>query len=80
MYDETIQEIVMKYFAYILPALLFALWGCDAQEASEHERTTVQFKDSLGGEISPLQWWETAVTIQVNIVTDKPLKLWLLSS
>lgn len=70
----------MKYFAYILPALLFALWGCDAQEASEFERTTGQFKDSLGGEISPLQWWETAVTIQVNIVTDKPLKLWLLSS
>lgn len=70
----------MKYFALPLFLFLCLLFSCNQEEASEYERTNAAFVDSIGGQISPQQWWRTAVTIKVNIETDSPVKLWLLSS
>ena len=62
--------------------ILIMLWltGCGSEEATEHERTTAKFTDSLGVDISSLQWWRTSVSLIINVTTDKPVKLLLISS
>lgn len=70
----------MKYSSFYLMVLVLLLAGCSKEEASEYERTNVNFMEDIGGEISSQQWWRTAVTIKVNVVTSNPVKLWLLSS
>lgn len=69
----------MRYLPFTL-LLLILLVGCNTQEATERERTNAVFLDSLNGNISPLQWWETAVTLKIEVTTEKPIKMWLLSS
>lgn len=60
---------------------LFALTGCGADESySEYERTEAQFNAKLGGDISTLQWWKTAVELKVKVTTNEPVKLWVLSA
>ena len=70
----------MKY--YILPLILILgfLFSCSHEEATELERTNASLIDELEGEISPEQMWTTTVAIKVNVITDTPVKLWLLSS
>lgn len=71
----------MKHFyltSVFLSMLLFV--GCNSEEASENERVTSRFTDSLGVSISALQWWKTTVKVKVNVTTEKPVKLALLSS
>jgi hypothetical protein len=70
----------MKHFALPFLVILFIAFGCSKEEASEFERTTAAFADSLGTDISALQWWKTTVNLEIDIVTDKPVKLWLLST
>ncbi|MBO4905644.1 MAG: LruC domain-containing protein [Bacteroidaceae bacterium] len=69
----------MKYraLAFLLVVLLTA---CSKEEATELERTTAGFIEDLNGEISPQQWWQTSVSIKINVVTDDLVKIWLLSS
>lgn len=60
---------------------LLALTGCGADEAySEYERTEALFNAKLGGDISSLQWWKTAVELKVKVTTNTPVKLWVLSA
>ena len=62
----------------IISALLL-LFGCSSEEATERERVTAEFLDSLGVDVSSQQWWRTAVTLKINVVTDEPVKLYLLT-
>lgn len=71
----------MKYLLFPLIVCFMLLSACSTDEASEYERTNAAFLDSLGGDgISPMHWWRTAVWLKINVTTDEPVKLWLLSS
>ena len=71
----------MKYLLFPLIVCSMLLSACSTDEASEYERTNAEFLDSLGGDgISPMHWWRTAVWLKINVTTDEPVKLWLLSS
>ena len=71
----------MKYklFLWIIVSTL-ALSGCSGDDASHYDRTSDEFSDMLGGEISETQWWKTVVKLNVYVTTDAPVKLLLLSS
>lgn len=58
---------------------LICLGSCSNDSISEYERTQSDFANKLGGNISPSQWWRTAVTLKVNLTTDAPTKMWLMS-
>lgn len=70
----------MKYLFYPIIVFFLLLSACGSEEASEYERTNTEFLNSLGGDISALHWWRTAVKLNVKVVTDGPVKLMLLSS
>lgn len=71
----------MKHISISFVFFIIILSGCTHDEAATHlERTSTEFLDSLGGEISPLQWWRTAVKLNVSVTTDEPVVLMLLSS
>lgn len=53
--------------------------SCATDSQYESERTQNSFFNQLGGSISTMQWWKTAVTLQVNLTTEAPTKLWLMS-
>ena len=71
----------MKYklFLWIIVSTL-ALFGCSGDDALHYDRTSDEFSDMLGGEISETQWWKTVVKLNVYVTTDAPVKLLLLSS
>ncbi len=69
----------MKYFTFPLIMFLLLLSSCSKEEASEKERTNASFLEDINGDISPQQWWRTAVSIKINITTYHPVKLWLFS-
>lgn len=69
-------------FCDILVALVTVATGvtsCSGEALTEAERNNAAFQKALGGEVSPMQWWRTAVTIKVNVETNAPVKLWLMS-
>ena len=66
------------FFPFIFFSLL--LTACDTEEASQYERTNAELLDSLGGNISSMQWWRTTVTLKIDVTTDDPVKLLLFSS
>ncbi len=70
----------LKYLFCPLIAVLLLIPACSTEEASEFERTNAEFLDSLGGDISSMHWWRTAVKLKINVITDGPVKLMLLSS
>lgn len=71
----------MKHLLFIPLFILLVLpIGCSTDEATEHERVNAQFVDSLGGNISAQQWWRTAVTLKINVITDEYVKLMLTST
>ena len=57
---------------------LFSFVACNTEEASEHERVNAAFLDSLGTDISSQHWWRTAVKLTINVISDQPVKLWLM--
>lgn len=62
----------------ILSSILLA--SCSSEEAyTEYERTTASFYDNVGGNISPAQWWKTSVTVKVDIKTEQPVQIWVMS-
>lgn len=69
----------MKHLLLALSCVVLLI-SCNKEEATEHERTTAGFQQTLGGDISPLQWWQTAVKLKINIVVSSPAQLWLISS
>ena len=70
----------MKYLSFPLLFLILLSYSCSTEEATEYERTNAEFLDSLGGDISSMQWWRTAVTLKINVTTDAPVTLMLLSA
>ena len=70
----------LKYLFCPLIAVLLLITACSTEEASEFERTNAEFLDSLGGDISSMHWWRTAVKLKINVITDGPVKFMLLSS
>lgn len=69
----------MKYFSFSLLFAVLLFSSCSKDEATFQERVTSDFIDSLGGEVSSLQWWRTAVTLKVNLSTNATTKLMLVS-
>ena len=67
----------MKHCFFSLIAFFLLLSACSTEENSEYDRTNAVFVDSIGGSISAHQWWFTAVTLKVNVITDEPVKMWL---
>ena len=70
----------MKYLPLSLVIGIILLCSCSSEEISERERTTAEFLDSLGGEVSPLQWWRTAVSLKINVTTNEAVQIRLFSS
>lgn len=70
------KELLSTFILFVL----FSFIGCSTEEATEYERTNAVFLDSLGGDISNMQWWRTTVTIQIDVTTDAPITLMLIST
>ena len=70
------KELLSTFILFVL----FSFFGCSTEEATEYERTNAVFLDSLGGDISTMQWWRTTVTIQIDVTTDAPITLMLIST
>lgn len=70
----------MKYLPFPLLFLILLSYSCSTEEATEYERTNASFLDSIGGDVSSMQWWRTAVTLKINVTTDAPVTLMLVSS
>lgn len=68
----------IKYITLVTLSAL-ALTSCSSDSYTELERTKDTFIEQLGGSISRLQWWRTAVTLNVKVQTEAPTKLWLMS-
>ena len=66
------------YYLLFFFVSLFGIFACDSEEASEMELTSAAFLDYLGGNISSQQWWKTAVSLKINVISDQPVKLWLI--
>lgn len=71
----------MKRFYFTITCLFTLLFsGCSSEEASYIDRVSSYFSDSLGVDIGSLQWWKTIVKLKIDLKTDRPVKLVLLSS
>lgn len=62
-----------------LLAVLVAMTSCSTEALSEYDRNQSKFMGLLNGEISPMQMWRTAVDLKINVTTQAPVKLWLMS-
>lgn len=63
----------------LISALVFV--ACSKEEGyTENERTEAYFLDKLNGQISPMQWWKTAVTLSINVQTSCEVKIWAMSN
>lgn len=71
----------MKHFnSPFVILFVLLLSSCSSEEATEKERITASFLSELGVDISSQQWWRTAVMLKINVKTNDPVKLWLLSA
>ena len=62
----------------IASALISA--GCSTDDGySEYQRTEASFMRDLGGDVSSLQWWKTAVTLKVTVEAEGKTTLWAMS-
>ena len=53
--------------------------SCSTESLSEYERTKSAFIDNINGKLNPTQMWRTAVTLNMNVSADAPVKMWLMS-
>lgn len=68
------------YGLSVLAVSLLAMTACDKDDvAGQYERVEASFLDQLEGNISMIQWWKTSVTLRVNVLTGKPVKIWAMS-
>lgn len=64
----------------LLLTMVCALTACSEDEAySERDRTEALFIEQVGGDFSPAQWWMTSVALKVNVRTEAPVTLYLMS-
>ena len=64
-----------RNFCIALLAIVFSFTACSdekEEELSAYERIENSFKELMGGEFSPMQWWRTAVQLKVSIKTPAP--------
>ena len=69
----------IKYIAFASSLTALVLTSCSTDAYTELERTKSAFLEQLGGDISQMQWWRTAVVLNVNVDTEATTKLWLMS-
>jgi hypothetical protein len=70
-----------QIFFYLAICLAFFLTSCTPDDSeSEYEHTNAYFQEELGCQIGMMQWWETSVTIQVNVEANTPTRIWLTSA
>lgn len=78
------------HFRYIMKSVFFIfhfsfvflfLSSCSQNESvSEYDIVKSTFFDNMNGGISDMQFWKTSVTLNVDVQTKSPVKLWLLSN
>lgn len=78
------------HFRYIMKSVFFIfhfsfvflfLSSCSQNESvSEYDIVKSTFFDNINGGISDMQFWKTSVTLNVDVKTKSPVKLWLLSN
>ena len=78
------------HFRYIMKSVFFIfhfsfvflfLSSCSQNESvSEYDIVKSTFFDNMNGDISDMQFWKTSVTLNVDVKTKSPVKLWLLSN
>lgn len=63
-------------------ALLFcSLISCNSTDGiTENQRITLQFNNLIEGNIDASQLWKTAVSLEINISTDRPTEIFAYSS
>ena len=67
------------YKAMMLVLTACAVTACSSDQLSEYERVKEAFADQLGTTIAPTQTWRTAVKIKLNVLTDAPAEVWLMT-
>lgn len=66
-------------FVTLISSLVLS--SCSTENGySEFERTEAYFLETLEGYVSPYQWWKTSVTLNVNVKTTEPVKIWVMSA
>lgn len=78
------------HFRYIMKSVFFIfhfsfvflfLSSCSQNESvTEYDIVKSTFFDNMNGGISDMQFWKTSVTLNVDVKTKSPVKLWLLSN
>ena len=58
---------------------VLALAACSPETQTEIDRTEAGFIHDIGGTVSALQWWRTAVMLNINVDTPAPVEIWLMS-
>lgn len=72
---------VSLFGALSIGGLALVLSGCASEDRfSEGERTEATFETALKGTVSPLQWWKTAVTLNVTVQAEEAVDVWAMSS
>ena len=57
------------------------LWGgCSKEYVSEYDRISSRFEQNLDGEIDPIHFWKTAVTLQVKVISDHRVTIYAYNS
>lgn len=63
----------------LMAAALLTVTACSTESETDLTRTEAIFTESLGGPVSPMQWWRTAVTLQVKLTAPDTTQLWLMT-
>lgn len=86
--ESNVSEKTMKYNRImkmnhrlsIMAATLCLCVACDTdEEVSVYGEVLRDFKTQMGGKVDPSQLWRTAITFQLSLVTDQPMKVQALS-
>lgn len=68
-----------KIWTLIMASAL--LWGgCSKEYVSEYDRISSRFEQNLDGEIDPIHFWKTAVTLQVKVISDHRVTIYAYNS
>lgn len=69
------------FFIFHFSFVFLFLSSCSQNESvSEYDIVKSTFFDNINGGISDMQFWKTSVTLNVDVQTKSPVKLWLLSN
>lgn len=69
------------FFIFHFSLVFLFLSSCSQNESvTEYDIVKSTFFDNINGGISDMQFWKTSVTLNVDVKTKSPVKLWLLSN